>query len=121
MKKLLLFALVLGVPVWVHYRGGADREALQQDCDGGEVGACFTLGKRYRDGAVFNYPFFSSSNFASAAILYERACDGGEMRGCTNLGNMYRTGEGVPQDSTHAASLYKQACDGGFRPACGSE
>jgi TPR repeat protein len=43
------------------------------------------------------------------------------MRGCTNLGNMYRTGEGVPQDSTHAASLYKQACDGGFRPACGSE
>ena len=121
MKKLLLFALVLGVPFWVHYRRGADREALQQDCDGGEVGACFTLGNRYRDGAVFNYPFFSSSNFASAAILYERACDGGEMRGCTNLGNMYRTGEGVPQDSTHAASLYKQACDGGVRPACGSE
>ena len=95
MKKTLLLALVLGVAFGFHYRKDADREALQQDCDGGEVSACLTLGNRYRDRAVFNYPFFSSSNLAIAAALYERACDGGEMLGCNNLGVRYHRGEGA--------------------------
>ena len=108
MKKIflpLIAASVLAV--------GADINALQKECDGGNVVSCYELGVLYdnaREGAAQDYQ--------KAAELYSKACELGSGSGCSNLGFAYANGRGVKQDYAKASEFYAKACDMGNGGGC---
>ena len=108
MKKIflpLIAASVLAV--------GADLDALQKECDGGNGASCYELGVLYdnaREGA--------SQDYQKAAELYSKACNLGSGAGCSNLGFLYDNGSGVRQDYVKASEFYVKACDMGNGGGC---
>ena len=92
---------------------GADLDALQKECNGGNGASCYELGVLYdnaRGGAAQDYQ--------KATELYSKACNLGNGAGCSNLGFLYDNGSGVAQDGKTAAELYAKACDIGSGGGC---
>lgn len=84
---------------------GADLDALQKECDGGNGAGCYKMGVLYdnaRDRAA--------QDGKKAAELYAKACDIGSGGGCYNLGNLYAQGRGVKEDANAAEKYLKKAC-----------
>ncbi len=79
---------------------GADLDALQKECDGGNGAGCYELGVLYdnaREGA--------SQDYQKAAELYSKACELGSGAGCSNLGFLYDNRSGVAQDGKKPQSF----------------
>ena len=92
---------------------GADLDALQKECNGGNGASCYELGVLYdnaREGAAQDYQ--------KAAELYSKACDMGDEAGCSNLGFAYANGRGIEQDHVKASEFYTKACDMGNGGGC---
>lgn len=115
----LLWVLAAPVPATA---GGAEPEEtfeaaiaqLRQDCEAGDMQACFRLGARYDEG------YGVDEDLAQAAAYYRRACDGGSAAGCYGLATKYQLGEGVERDQARADQFLRQACEGGLALACDS-
>ena len=85
---------------------GADLDALQKECNGGNGASCYELGVLYdnaREGAAQDYQ--------KAAELYSKACKLGNGGGCYKLGNLYAQGRGIKEDANAAENYLKKACD----------
>lgn len=104
-KPFLTLSAVLAI--------GADLDALQKKCDGGNGASCYELGVLY-DNAMEG----ASQDYQKAAELYSKACNLGNGAGCSNLGFLYDNGSGVAQDGKKAAELYAKACDMGNGGGC---
>lgn len=115
---LTLFCLFAGPQVAT--AGGAEPEEvadaviaqLRQDCEAGDMQACFRLGARYDEG------YGVDEDLVQAAAYYQRACEGGSAAGCYGLGAKYQLGEGVERNQARADQLIRQACEGGLALAC---
>ncbi|WP_422365478.1 tetratricopeptide repeat protein [Pelagibius sp.] len=117
---LTLFCLFAGPQVAA--AGGSEPEdaedaaiaQLFEDCEAGDMQACFRLGARYDEG------YGVDEDLVQAAAYYRRACDGGSAAGCYGLASKYQLGEGVERDQARADQLLRQACEGGLALACDS-
>ena len=104
-KRFLAISAVLAI--------GADLDALQKECDGGNGTSCYELGVLYdnaREGAAQDYK--------KAAELYSKACNLGKGAGYSNLGFLYDNGSGAAQDGKKAADFYPKACNTGDEAGC---
>ena len=104
-KRFLAISAVLAI--------GADLDALQKECNGGNGASCYELGVLHdnaREGA--------SQDYQKAAELYSKACNLGKGAGCSNLGFLYDNGSGVKQDYAKASEFYAKACDMGSGGGC---
>ncbi|MCM2291477.1 peptidoglycan-binding protein [Allorhizobium sp. BGMRC 0089] len=73
----------------------------------GDPAAMYEVANRYIDGRGV------PSDFAQAAIWYQRAADKGLVPAKYRLAGLYEKGTGVPRDIARAKSLYQQAADAG--------
>ena len=73
-------------------------------CQGGESGACYSLGVRFEISAETN-----PGDSALASGFYGRACESSYAPGCTNLAWLYALGRGVPRDPVQSLALFTKA------------
>ena len=88
-------------------------ETLEQECAGGDMGACNTLG-----GKLFNGDGVET-DVTRAAEFFTIGCEGGSWKSCRNLGMMHGTGTGFEQDVVRSAEYYARACDLDDAYSCG--
>jgi MFS family permease len=81
-------------------------------CNGGDMTACFDLGKQYDQG------YGVATDAAHAAALYEKACDGRVADACQKLADDYWYGIGIAADKHKGATLMKKGCALGSQWAC---
>lgn len=86
---------------------------LSKGCEGGELGACYMLGKHRMEANS------RGAAHQDALALQDFACRAGDVIACSALARLYLKGEyGVAQDKEKGAMYYKQGCDMGFAHSC---
>ncbi len=86
-------------------------EAIERDCEGGDLGRCVEAAALVRAEPPIDWP---RATRASA-----RACEGGRERECLYVGMAHELGDrGLPQDRAAAVAMYERACAAGMQPAC---
>ncbi|MDY5520204.1 tetratricopeptide repeat protein [Campylobacter lanienae] len=100
----LLFSVVVAKDMFL--------KKLESSCDGGDMDACFYLGKLYDNGEGV------TQNYQKAAELWKKACDGGNPSACGALGTLYEGGKGLRQDYAIAKEYFGKACDLGNQLGC---
>ena len=86
-------------------------DALRQQCEQRQAGACLDLGLAWlRMG--------TSQGDREARHAFEQACQRGDVQGCHNLGRMLAEGTGGARDGEKARDAYFRACDGGLPWSC---
>lgn len=82
-------------------------------CEGGNMGACNSVGAFYYSG------WGVKQNGVKALEFYTKACDGGDATGCASVGGVYNSGiYGVKKDFIKARSYYAKACELNLAEAC---
>lgn len=86
-------------------------EAIERDCEGGDLDRCVDAAALVRAEPPIDWP---RATRASA-----RACGGGRERECLYVGMARELGDrGLPQDREAARADYERACAAGVQPAC---
>jgi TPR repeat protein len=86
-------------------------DALRQQCEQRQAGACLDLGLAWlRIG--------TSQGDREARDAFEQACQRGDVQGCHNLGRMLAEGTGGTRDRSKARDAYVKACDAGLPWSC---
>lgn len=99
----------------------------ERGCNGGNGGACTSLGWFHAAGFFTATPNPEDPNAAPkpgppdherAAYYYRRGCNAAFGLGCTLLAQAYAKGLGVPQDEPRAVEILQLACRSGSMSAC---
>ena len=99
------------VPVMDRLPDAIGSAALRAAANRGEPGAAFEIGVRYAEGRGV------TSDYATAAIWYERAAQGGIVPATFRLGTLYEKGLGLKKDAEAARRYYLQAAEKGSAKA----
>ena len=132
MKKSL-FALALAA---CFAFGTSEFEALEKECNDGNMKSCAEAGLQCKDNAKKLKLFEKACNGGNklgclgvsgimmqedpkkAVEYFEKKCDSGDALDCALLGAMYKDGDGVEKDISKAVIYYDKACDRGNGLAC---
>lgn len=108
------FALCL-LALWLPFLAAADKDpvALQAQCDGGDMQACYDLAFAHSLGNGVTH------DTDLAERLYKRACDAKHIPSCNNIAYIYSEMRD-PKALAEAVRLFQVACDADFAPACGN-